>query len=147
MNRVEAVKVIGRRVRAWTATNGVYVGTLREVKAEHGLPWRGVVLVDGVLEVAIHFESGGFVRRGYRPGETLEVGGQNVSLTDEAGSRTYEEALMAHIEFIRRGIEQAQSERESRGLLMLGRGSQAALRAERSRGASGQWRLDQKIAA
>jgi hypothetical protein len=147
MNRVEAVKVIGRRVRAWTAANGVYVGTLKEVKAEHGMPWRGVVLIDGVVEVAVHFESGGFVRRGYRPGETLEVGGQSVEMTDDLGAKTYEDALLAHIEFIRKSVERDPQSRHSGTLLMVGKGCQAALRAERERSDGGRWKLDQKVCA
>jgi|JI8StandDraft_1071087.scaffolds.fasta_scaffold290408_2 hypothetical protein len=142
MNRAEASEAIGKRVRAWTAANGVYVGTLREVRARHGAPWRGVVLVDGILEVAVHFERGGFGRRGYRPGETLEVGGQSIKLTTEAGFKTYEEALLGHIEFIRQAIERDPKGRDSGTLLMIGKGSQAALKAERARQAGGVWKMD-----
>ena len=147
MNRVEAARVIGQRVSAWTAANGVYVGTLREVKAELGSPWRGVVLIDGVLEVAVHFERGAYVRRGYRPGETIEVGGQSVALTAATGAKTYEEALLAHIEFIRKSVERDPQSQQAGTLLMVGKGSQAALRAERERSAGGKWQIDQRVTA
>lgn len=142
MNRAEASQAIGKRVRAWTAANGVYVGTLREVRARQGAPWRGVVLVEGILEVAVHFERGGFCRRGYRPGETLEVGGQSITLTTEGGFKTYEEALLGHIEFIRQAIERGKKGRESETMLLIGKGSQAALKAERVRQAGGLWKMD-----
>lgn len=141
MNRTEAARSVGKRVRAWTAANGVYVGTLREIKAKQGSPWRGVVLVDGVVEVATHFERGSLMRRGYRPGETLEVGGQSISLTDEAGFRTYEEALLGHIEFVRLAVERNPRGRDSEVMLSVGRGSQAALKAERVRLGGGAWVL------
>jgi len=142
MNRAEASQAIGQRVQAWTAANGVYVGTLREVRTRQGAPWRGVVLIDGILEVAVHFERGGFVRRGYRPGETLEAGGQSISPTNDEGFKTYEEALLGHIEFISRAIERDPKGRNSETMLQIGRGSQAALKAERTRQAGGVWRLE-----
>lgn len=73
MRRKEAERLIGTRVSAWTAANGEYVGILREVK---GSPWRAVVEITGILRPACTFEVGRSVqRRGFRPGEMIEVGG------------------------------------------------------------------------
>lgn len=80
MNREEADSIVGQSVTAWTAANGIYVGLLESVQAIKGRPWRGTVRVTGVLEIAQHFERGHVVRRGFRPGETLEVGGSNIKL-------------------------------------------------------------------
>jgi hypothetical protein len=90
MTRQEAEQLIGERVFAWTAANGEYVGTLVEVK---GRPWRGVVFVTGVVSPATPWEAGRFSqRRGFRPGDRIEVGGVNIKLTTERG-RTYLDCL------------------------------------------------------
>ena len=98
MNKIEALKIVGRRVTAWTSMNGVYTGVLKEVIARPRRPWRGIVVIDGVLEVAA-FQNRGIgarpidrQRRGFRPGEELEVGGVNINRTEDAGL-TYLEAL------------------------------------------------------
>ncbi len=84
MKRAEAELLVGKPVVAWTAANGQYVGTLLEVLSSR--PWRGVVQVTGVLEPAQHFENGGACRRGFRPGETLEVGHSSLkAATEETG--------------------------------------------------------------
>lgn len=86
VNRGEAAELVGRRVQAWTATNGVYTGTLVEVTADR--PWRGRVLIDGVLEPALAWDARrhGAPRRGFRPGETVEVGCLSVSVCQKQGS-------------------------------------------------------------
>lgn len=76
MKRQEALELVGKPVSAWTAANGVYAGTLVEVLPTR--PWRAKVLISGVLKVATHYELGATVRRGFRPGETIEVGGSSV---------------------------------------------------------------------
>lgn len=92
VNRTEAKELVGQRVQAWTAANGVYTGILVEVTTDR--PWRGRVLVDGVIEPAQAWDAKRPrpPRRGFRPGETLEVGGQSVkSHLDKGGS--YRDAL------------------------------------------------------
>ena len=83
MKREEALTLVGRTVSLWTAANGQYVGTLLEVLPTR--PWRAKALITGVLAPATHYERGAACRRGFRPGETLEVGGSSVALTDVAG--------------------------------------------------------------
>ena len=91
MTRSEAESLIGQRVEVWTAANGTYVGVLEEVKATR--PWRGVVLIDGVLKCAQLFEYGRTrQRRGKRPGERIEAGGVNIRPTEATGG-SYREAL------------------------------------------------------
>lgn len=91
MNRQAAEALVGSRVQAWTAANGIYIGTL--VGVTNGKPWRGRVLIDGVCSPAQAFEIGrSKPRRGFRPGETIEVGGTNIKPTDERGL-SYEEAV------------------------------------------------------
>jgi hypothetical protein len=90
MKRAEAIKLICSQVQAWTAMNGIYVGTLEEVC---GSPWRGVVLINGVIEPACAWSVDRVrPRRGFRPGDRIKVGGLNISPTDEQGI-TYAEAL------------------------------------------------------
>ena len=90
MKRAEAIKLIGSTVRAWTAMNGIYVGTLEEV---YGSPWRGVVLITGVIEPACAWSVDRVrPRKGFRPGDRIKVGGVNISATAEPGA-TYAEAL------------------------------------------------------
>lgn len=90
MKRAEATRLLGSKVRAWTAMNGIYVGTLEEV---YGSPWRGVVLITGVIEPACAWSVDRVrPRRGFRPGDQMKVGGVNISPTDEVGV-TYVEAL------------------------------------------------------
>lgn len=97
MTRQAAQALIGTRVEAWTAANGIYVGTLVEVR---GSPWRGTVEIDGVLRPA-DFEYGRpRPRRGFRPGERLEVGGINIRPTTERGI-SYLSALVAAREHLR----------------------------------------------
>ncbi len=93
MNRRDAEKLIGSQVKAWTAMNGEYVGVLEEV---FGSPWRARVRVSGVVKPACHFENGHVCRRGFRPGDTLEVGGVSIKPWEGAGT-SYADALVAAI--------------------------------------------------
>jgi hypothetical protein len=83
MLKTDALALVNRPVEAWTAANGVYVGTLLEVLPSR--PWRAKVLVTGVIEVAQHYERGGVCRRGFRPGETLEVGHSSIKPSQASG--------------------------------------------------------------
>ena len=91
MNKAEAQARIGQRVSAWTASSGVYVGTLAEVISEKGRPWRGRVRITGVLEVACHWQIGcsGPIRKGFRPGDEIEVGGVNIKPTTQGRGLSY----------------------------------------------------------
>ena len=93
MKRTDAAKLIGTQVSAWTAANGEYVGELIEV---FGGRWRGKVRITGVIKCATHCENGAPCRRGFRPGETIEVGGANIKPTTTTGT-TYREALEREI--------------------------------------------------
>jgi hypothetical protein len=90
----EAQALIGSQVSAWTALNGVYVGTLESV---FGSPWRASVKITGVLEPASHLQHGKVCRRGFRVGEQLEVGGSNIKATTAVGSLSYLEVLQVAI--------------------------------------------------
>lgn len=84
MNRKEAEKLIGTHVSAWTAANGCYVGTLIEVT--NNKPWRGKVKITGVTQIATPYEVGRrFQRKGFRPGDVIEVGGMNIKPTTVTG--------------------------------------------------------------
>lgn len=85
MNKAEAIELIGKPVEAWTAANGVYAGTLVEVVAKKGSPWRGIVKIESVWSPAQHFERGDVCRTGKRPGETIEVGGVNIKPIESVG--------------------------------------------------------------
>ncbi len=93
MDRKQAQALVGTRVSAWTAANGVYVGTLREV-TDHR-PWRGVVLIDGIVSPANCWERGRGFRRGKRVGETIEVGGVNIEATEAIHGTDYVASLEA----------------------------------------------------
>lgn len=84
MKREEAQALVGRSVSLWTAANGQYVGVLQEVLPTR--PWRAKALITGVLSAATHYERGGVCRRGFRPGEVLEVGGASVKPTEAVGT-------------------------------------------------------------
>jgi hypothetical protein len=91
------VQLVGQCVQAWTSANGVYTGTLVEVTSDR--PWRGRVLVDGVIEPAQAWDAKreAAPRRGFRPGETIEVGGQSVKAHLEQGG-SYRDALARDLE-------------------------------------------------
>jgi hypothetical protein len=90
----EAQALIGSRVSAWTAMNGVYVGTLYSV---FGSPWRASVTITGILEPASHLQDGKVCRRGFRVGEKLEVGGSSIRPTSAEGLPSYLAVLEATI--------------------------------------------------
>lgn len=107
MKRAEAEALLNQPVVAWTAANGVYVGTLQEVLPTR--PWRARVLVSGVLEPAQHFENGGACRRGFRPGEALEVGNTSLKpVSAETG------AVQDYLEVLRREQAVHQTRYEAR---------------------------------
>jgi hypothetical protein len=104
MTRQEAEKLIGSRVEAWTAANGVYVGELVRVVPRR--PWRGVVRITGVLRAATAWEVRRVrQRRGFRTGEEIEVGGVNIKPTEATGT-TYLEVLRADLADLKRYQEQ-----------------------------------------
>lgn len=95
MTRAEAEALVGKTVAVWTAVNGQYAGTLVRLLTPAGSPWRAVVRVTSVHEPAVPWEQGRAVqRRGFRPGEEIEVGGTSVKASDEPGT-SYLEALRA----------------------------------------------------
>lgn len=63
--------------------NGTYVGILDSVTKNK--PWRGIVLIDGVLKPATSADRVDSWRRGFRPGEKIEVGGVNITPTELMG--------------------------------------------------------------
>ena len=88
MNRKDAEHLLGQRVSAWTSANGEYVGVLERVLPTR--PWRAVVRIDGILAPATCFGAGGRrPRRGYRVGETIEVGNSSIKPTEALGERDY----------------------------------------------------------
>lgn len=92
MKRQGAEKLIGSRVKVWTAMNGEYVGTLEEV---FGSPWRGKVRITGVIKPAVVYDLTRRLtnqRRGFRPGDVVEAGNSSITPTDLEGA-TYLEAL------------------------------------------------------
>jgi hypothetical protein len=97
--------LFGRPVVAWTAMNGVYVGVLEEI---FGSPWRGTVRVTGTITPAVAFEQGRWRQRhGFRPGDTLEVGGKNISGPAEAAGSSYLDALEYDLERLREMLAQS----------------------------------------
>lgn len=102
--------------QAWTSATGVYSGSL--VAAIPFRPWRGQALIDGVIEPACPLEMGK-VRRGKRPGETIKVGGVNISPTTLPG-RTYRECLEAQkVAFEKMGVTQFWAQESIRAITRL----------------------------
>ena len=96
MRRQEAELLVGKPVQAWTSANGIYVGELVEVI--RSAKWRGKVRITGVLKVATPYEIGRLKqRRGFRPGDIIEVGGINIKPTDVTGT-TYLGALQTELD-------------------------------------------------
>ncbi len=76
MLKAQAEALVGQKVSAWTSMNGEYVGVLTAVG---GRPWRGTVEITSVLRpAAVEFSRGDRQRRGFRPGESIEVGGSSI---------------------------------------------------------------------
>jgi len=103
MQRKEALSLIGERVSAWTAANGVYVGVLEEVTDRR--PWRGRVRIDGVISPAVCYQDGRGFRRGFRIGELLEVGGTNIEPTDVLGHPDYLGLLRAEADSFQKDFD------------------------------------------
>lgn len=92
MNRIQAEALIGTEVYAWTAMNGCYTGVLKGVS---GRPWRGTIEVTGIIQPAFHMDNGVPARRGFRSGETIEVGGKSIkTLGGVTVYLSYRDALM-----------------------------------------------------
>lgn len=88
MNRDEAVRtMLGKRVSTYSDFNGCYVGTLAEILPTR--PWRGKVIIDGIVSPAVCWQQDRPYRRGFRVGETIEVGGTNIEPTDALGHTDY----------------------------------------------------------
>lgn len=141
MLKKDALQLMDKRVSVWTAANGVYVGVLKEV---FGSPWRGKVLIDGVLELATHFENGAVCRRGFRPGETIEAGGSSIRPAEAAG-QDYEAAL---VQAIAQHREQLARDPEGRYAWMhkgYADAQEVVLETERRRLHTGEWRLQEVL--
>ena len=111
MNRKEAEGLMGKRVGAWTAANGEYVGIL--VRITDDKPWRGVVRITGVIAPAAVFEVGRGYRRGFRPGEEIEVDNSSIQALPEAeysslmaADQSYRKALEAEAEKFKRWVRE-----------------------------------------
>lgn len=109
MKRSEALEFLGQPVSAWTAMNGCYTGILEDVTEDR--PWRGKVLITGV-NVAASFEAGrgDRQRRGFRPGEMIEVGNSSIAPATAPGA-TYAEAMEAQLGDYRRHFENSPRDR------------------------------------
>jgi hypothetical protein len=104
MRAGEARQLIGSQVSAWTSSNGAYVGVLQEVT---GSPWRGMVRITGVLEPATPFDATrNTQRRGFRPGDVIEVGGINIAACAAPGL-SYLDALKASLALMKSLLPQA----------------------------------------
>jgi hypothetical protein len=140
MLRKEAQSLIGTRVQAWTSANGVYVGILEQVS---GSPWRGTVRVTGILEPASHFEVGrGPCRRGFRPGETLEVGGNNIAPTNTEGCASYVEVLEKEIARMRGMLPASSNSKHGWAVEASAKALKIVVTAERKRLETGDWGFD-----
>lgn len=92
MRREHALQFVGAMVEAHTSMNGEYVGQLVEVTTDR--PWRGRVLLTGVLApAAIEDSYGTRQRRGHKLGTILEVGGANIVAPARRPGTSYIEAL------------------------------------------------------
>jgi hypothetical protein len=108
MQRKDALALVGRRVSAWTAANGSYVGVLEEITDDR--PFRARVRIDGVLSPACCYEIGRTTpRRGYRVGELIEVGNSSVAPTDKQGNPDYLAVLRAEGETFARSFQDYQA--------------------------------------
>jgi len=138
MLRKQAEALIGQRVQAWTRLSGVYVGTLESIC---GSPWRGTVRVTGILEPACHLYLGRVCRRGFRLGETLEVGGVNISPTENEGSPSYLTVLEQSIEKHRNATPPPPSSQQGWVDEAFAKALEKVAGAERRRLETGSWHL------
>lgn len=138
MRRSEAEDLVGQSVVAWTASNGIYVGELTQVR---GSPWRGAVRITGVVEPAQHYERGGLCRRGFRPGELIEVGNSSIRLATEPGYPTYLAAIEARLAWHAAELAKYPDSRCSWLHEVMPRALEAAAAAERNRMECGIWLL------
>lgn len=133
MKRKEAEKLIGTRVEAWTSMNGSYIGTLEEV---FGSPWRGRVRITGVVKPAVVYDltrRGSPQRRGFRPGQVIEVGGMSIKPTEEEGA-SYLEALRRELEIFEKWNARDNVNPKDRGWLPFAiKNLKAAIGAEERR--------------
>jgi hypothetical protein len=144
MSTSEAHNLVGHRVRVGMGADGIYVGEFLELQGSH--PWHGRVRITGVLRPAQYFNAGSECRRGYRPGEFLDVGNGVVDPTIEAGHGTYLEALSAELgQYVgsHSGYQTSQYPWVSEA---MGRALSAAMEAETHRLATGQWRVSRGAA-
>ena len=142
MNRNEAEKLIGTRVSALTPMSGLYVGVLLAVITPTGGRWRGLVRIDGVLDVACHYDlkRGVAVRRGFRTGEDIEVSGSGISPCDLVGV-SYLEALEVSTAKQLNWHDGNPHSAFTRTHQRIARAQQQILRCEMERLKTGQWRL------
>ena len=69
VKQAKAKELIGKHITAWTATHGVYSGTLLDVICTPGKPWRGRVETEELIDA-----QGTDARRWYATGTVIEVG-------------------------------------------------------------------------
>lgn len=141
MRRKEAEKLIGTRVHVWTGMNGRYVGVLEKVTEDR--PWRGIVLIDGVENVADW--SVGRRRRGSRIGERINAGHSSITpiCEDDKDWRdsTYEDTLrdtIASLEATREKVEERPPEQARRDLWWID-GNLKFYREQLAKLESGEW--------
>ncbi len=139
MDENSATGLIGKRVSAWTAAQGVYLGYLQEVVAVKGRPWRGVVRIDGIAQPAQHSEMDKACRRGFRVGETIEVGGVNISETDVVCETDYAQILERSIANCQEQLSRMADSRHAWAQHEFIKGYKAALSCEKRRLETGEW--------
>lgn len=140
MKRAEAEKLIGTRFETWSQANGIYTGTLVEVVSKSkGSPWRGKILVDGILAPAQHFEMGQACRRGARVGEVIDIGGISLIPTEKTGIQDYAEVLRSAIIVQEDQLETATNPRYTWAIIGFSDGYAAALECELERQETGVW--------
>lgn len=139
MNKAQALNLIGHRVDVWTSANGCYVGTLKEIVAEKGRPWRGRVLIDGILAPAQHFERGSACRRGFRVGEVIEAGGVNIHPTEATGAQDYLIILEAAMKACREQVIKMKGSPHIWATRCFADAYEAAIEVERERLQTGIW--------
>ena len=98
LQRRDAEKHLGRKVRYGTDFDGIYVGILRAVIGDPGKPWVGYVEITGVLSPAQHWHHTGKVKTKipYDVGQKVEVKGTKLSITDTEGT-DYKKAIELQI--------------------------------------------------